>query len=98
VAHAVLDGESLAGILSDHDVLAAGRDWLDDAAHSDRTPLAVADAMSRRVFTVDPEHEAHRAAHTLWRRRVGALPVMRGHELVGMLAVTDFLYWILARP
>jgi acetoin utilization protein AcuB len=94
----VLDGEALLGILSDHDVLAAGREWLEDAARADGTALAVADAMSKRVFTIDPEHEAHLAAHTLSRRRVGALPVMRGREIVGMLAVTDFLYWILARP
>jgi CBS domain-containing membrane protein len=94
---AVMTGELLAGILSDRDVLAAGRAWLDEAGHgAEHRALLVADAMSTRVATIEPEAEAADAAHILLRRRVGALPVRRERRLVGMLTVSDFLYWILS--
>ena len=59
--------------------------------------MIVADAMSRHVSTIDAESPALEAARTLLRRRFGALPVLRSNELRGMLTVSDFLYWILAR-
>jgi CBS domain-containing protein len=93
----VLRDDSIVGLLSDRDLLAAGRDWLHAEASPRQRAILVADAMSRRVVTVAADDPARDAAHTLLRRRVGALPVLRGRELRGMLTVSDFLYWILAR-
>lgn len=93
----VIREESIVGLLSDRDLLAAGRDWLGDDASARQRVILVADAMSRRVATVAPDAPALDAARTLLRRRFGALPVVRGRELRGMLTVSDFLYWILAR-
>jgi CBS domain-containing protein len=59
--------------------------------------MLVADAMSLRVSTIDAERPATEAASTLLRRRIGALPVLRGGALRGIITVSDFLYWILGR-
>jgi len=40
---------------------------------------------------------AAEAASLLWRRCVGAVPVTRHGALVGILTVSDFLYWIVSR-
>jgi CBS domain-containing membrane protein len=93
----VMREDAIVGLLSDRDVLAAGREWLGDDAALGRQVMLVADAMSRRVSTVEMEHPAVGAGRTLLRRRIGALPVLRGGELRGILTVSDFLYWILAR-
>lgn len=93
----VLQEDSIVGLLSDRDLLAAGREWLRDDASADQRVILVADAMSKRVATVNPDVPAVDAARTLLRRRFGALPVLRGRELRGILTVSDFLYWILAR-
>ena len=93
----VMRGEEIVGILSDRDVLAAGRQWLGNDSELGRRVMVVADAMSTRVSTITVDRPATEAAKTLLRRRVGALPVLRGRELRGMLAVSDFMYWILAR-
>lgn len=95
---AVVAGEQLVGILSDRNLLAAGRAWLDDPGRTAANgAVLVADAMTERVVTVSPDHEAADAAHTMLRLRLSALPVMRGRQLVGMLEVADFLYWSRSR-
>lgn len=93
----VMRGNTIAGILSDRDLLAAGRQWLGNAAAAGRRVMLVADAMSTRVSTIDGDSRALEGARTLLRRRIGALPVLHGGELRGMLTVTDFLYWIVAQ-
>jgi CBS domain-containing protein len=94
----VLSSGDVVGILSDRDVLAAGREWLDEAAAGDGHPLLAADAMSTRLSTTLAERPAAEAARVLLRRRVGALPVLRSRALIGIITVSDFLYWILSRP
>jgi CBS domain-containing protein len=90
----VLDGETIVGILCDRDVLAVGKRWLRSPAGE--SGILVADAMSPRVVTVQAERPALDAARLLLRRRLGALPVLRGTELGGILTVHDFIYWILS--
>ena len=91
----VLAGGAVVGMLSDRDVLAAGKEALREQTL--QPPMLVSDAMSTRVSTLDADRPATDAATILLRRRVGALPVLRGHELVGIVTVADFMYWILAR-
>jgi acetoin utilization protein AcuB len=93
----VLRDDVIIGVLSDRDVLAAGRDWVREPGELGRHVLVVADAMSVRLSTIGTDEPAVDAAQLLLRRRVGALPVLRGRELRGMLTVSDFLYFILAR-
>lgn len=91
----VVSDDQIIGMLSDRDVLAAGHEWLRD--DQDAPAILVADAMSTRVSTIHPDRAASEAAARLLRHRFGALPVVRGHELRGILTVSDFMYWILAR-
>lgn len=93
----VMTENAIVGLLSNRDILAAGREWLGDDAELGRGVMPVADAMSRRVSTIGTDCPAIEAGKTLLRRRVGALPVLRGSELRGMLTVSDFMYWILAQ-
>jgi CBS domain-containing protein len=93
----VMQADSIVGLLSDRDLLAAGREWIGENAALARRVMLVADAMSTRLSTIAVDGSALEAARTLLRRRVGALPVLHGTELRGMLTVSDFLHWILAR-
>jgi CBS domain-containing protein len=93
----VLQSGQLVGILSDRDVLVAGRTWLSTVSSLPEPEgglLRVADAMSHPVVTVEPEFAALDAALILEQRRFGALPVMHGEMLVGMIAVADLLHCI----
>ncbi len=91
----VVANGDVVGILSDRDVLAAGRAAL--RPQTLHPAMVVADAMSTRLSTIEADRPATEAAATLLRRRVGALPVLRGRELVGIVTVADFMYWILSR-
>ncbi|HEX9102987.1 MAG TPA: CBS domain-containing protein, partial [Polyangia bacterium] len=89
------DDGNVIGVLSDRDVLAAGREALREQTL--QPPMVVADAMSTRLSTIEADRPATEAAAILLRRRVGALAVMRKSELRGIITVSDFMYWILAR-
>ena len=91
----VLDHEDLVGIISDRDLksvlpspvtkLAATA----TPAHSDG--LTAGDIMTKRVITVEPMVSVEDAARLLMEERIGALPVMDGGALVGIVTETDVL-------
>ena len=91
----VLDHEDLVGIISDRDLksvlpspvtkLAATA----TPAHSDG--LTAGDIMTKRVITVEPMVSVEDAARLLVEKRIGALPVMDGGTLVGIVTETDVL-------
>jgi len=91
----VLDHEDLVGIISDRDLksvlpspvtkLAATA----TPAHSDG--LTAGDIMTKRVITVEPMVSVEDAARMLMEERIGALPVMDGGALVGIVTETDVL-------
>ncbi len=91
----VVDGARVVGLLSRRDLLAAIGDRA--PAHLPR-PLTVAEVMSAPAITVDADRRALEAGELLCRRRLGALPVTRAGRLVGMVAVTDFLYYLASLP
>lgn len=83
----VMHGEHLVGILSERDVLAAraraeGRGWWD-------TP--VASAMHSPAQTAGPDDSLTEAAGRMAFAKLGALPIVDGGKLVGMVTVTDIL-------
>jgi len=92
----VLEGEVLAGILSDRDIRLAMPSPLtvadaDRAAFLERTP--VSQVMTREVITAGPLDTLEDAAGQLCRHRIGALPVVDAHgRLLGMLSETDVLH------
>ena len=53
--------------------------------------IAVEEAMTRRVITVQEDCPLEEAARILVEYKVGSLPVMRGDQLVGMVTEIDIL-------
>jgi acetoin utilization protein AcuB len=53
--------------------------------------LTVGQVMKRSVIVVDPDREAADAAVLMVAEKIGALPVIYGGELVGIVTETDFL-------
>jgi len=53
--------------------------------------LTVRDIMTRAVVIVDPKRSAAEAAHIMLTHKIGALPVIEGERLVGIITESDFL-------
>lgn len=91
----VVEEDRLVGILTDRDVkMALGPDarGLDiDAIDPRQLEGSVEWFMTLSAHTVPAGATAAEAAHTLLDLRVGALPVVDGEQLVGILSVTDLL-------
>lgn len=47
--------------------------------------------MRRGVVTIEPGEDAAKAARMMARKKIGALPVVRGDKLVGIITSTDIL-------
>jgi CBS domain-containing protein len=47
--------------------------------------------MRRPVFVLSPDTSLRRAARLFRERRFGAMPVLEGRELVGIVSVVDVL-------
>ncbi len=77
----VADGR-LVGILSDRDLRAAHGE-----GRRDDTP--VADLMSTDVVTLGPDAPLSEAARLMAEGKLGALPVVEGERLLGILTLTD---------
>lgn len=53
--------------------------------------LTVREVMTASVIVVEPDRDAHAAAALLISEKIGALPVVDGDRLVGIVTETDFL-------
>ena len=53
--------------------------------------LTVGEVMTKSVIVVDPERDAREAAAILLSEKIGALPVLDGETLIGIVTETDFL-------
>ena len=78
----VLSGGKLAGIITD-------RDLRRHEGYLDHTEVRL--AMTTEVATVAPASPIHEAAKTLLERKIGALPVVEGERLVGIVSISDVL-------
>ena len=54
-------------------------------------PRKVRHIMRRGVLTIQPSDTAAKAAGLMGRRKIGALPVVKGSKLVGIITATDIL-------
>jgi CBS domain-containing protein len=93
----VVAADEIVGMLSDRDVrrgLArlAREDRGIEARGERRVPtLKVLQVMSKPCMTVEAHCSLHSAAHTMLECRIGALPVVEGNQLLGILTQTDLL-------
>ena len=81
----VQDGELLAGIITERDVLRAVANGID--ADGD----AVSEHMSPEVVTAGPDWDVGEAAAAMMKHRVRHLVVYEGGQLLGVLSVRDVL-------
>ena len=51
--------------------------------------MAIEEAMTRRVITVQEDYPLEEAARMLIDNKIGSLPVMRGDQLVGIVTESD---------
>lgn len=53
--------------------------------------LSVGEVMTRAVVTVGPQHDAREAARIILDHKIGALPVLDGRQLVGIMTESDIV-------
>jgi acetoin utilization protein AcuB len=53
--------------------------------------LTVAEVMTKSVIVIDPARDAREAARIMVDHKIGALPVLDGERLVGIITETDLL-------
>lgn len=76
----VLAGDLLVGIASDRDLRQASSE-----------ALRLREIMSQPVFVLSPDTSIRQAARLFRERRIGAMPVLEGRQLVGIVSVVDVL-------
>lgn len=92
----VVDGK-LVGIVTDRDLRDAFPSVLDhrrrrsSPANPSPDDVAVETVMTRKVLTLSPDDTVAEAARVMRKGRVGALPVVEGRKLVGLLTRSDLL-------
>lgn len=97
----VLANGKLVGILTDRDLRDAFPSVVEQVEHPSRAhrqteALRVEDVMTANVLTIGEDEPIERAAGIMRRERVGALPVVRGEQVVGILTRTDLLNALIA--
>lgn len=80
----VLDGERLAGILTERDVLRA-------VARGIRDDAVVGDWMTSDPETIEPDETAEHAATLMVHGGFRHLPVVEGGAVVGILSIRDLM-------
>ncbi len=92
----VTDGKArLQGIVTDRDLKEA---WASPATTLSihelsyvLQKLTVGNIMTKKVTTATPNMSIERAAHIIHDQRIGALPVLKGDKLVGIITTTDLM-------
>src|SRR5918998_6218306 len=85
----VLDGERLAGILTERDVLRA-------VARGIRDDAVVRDWMTTDPDTIDPDDSTEHAATLMMHGGYRHIPVTQGQAVVGILSIRDLMALALA--
>ncbi len=83
----VVDGKgTVAGLLTDRDLVVSG---LAEGRHPDE--CIANDILSTNVFSVAPDVDVADVARRMRDQGVRRVPVMRGHDLVGIVTLDDLL-------
>ena len=89
----VLDSKELVGIITESDLRGAfvGKAGDKSAPQLDPKKMKVRDHMTRELLTVIPETNIEDAALIIYKNKIGSLPVVVDHKLVGMVSILDLL-------
>jgi CBS domain-containing protein len=102
---AVVEGRRLVGIVTDRDLRDAFPSILDvlrQDLHGERKPFSSADkvsvemVMTANPLTLHPDARLVEAVRLLRRERIGGVPIVEDHRLVGILTRSDLLEAFLA--
>lgn len=88
----VMDGDAVAGIFSERDVIRLLSERGDGAL-----AMPVADAMTAPAITVAPGDSVIGALSLMTRRRIRHLPVVEGVRLVGLVSIGDLVKYRIDR-
>jgi acetoin utilization protein AcuB len=81
----------LVGMLSDRDLPSVAGPGAAGRADDARLRVTVALVMTRPPVTIEPDADLRTAASLMQERRIGALPVLDGDRLVGIVTECDVL-------
>ncbi|GAA5315627.1 MAG: hypothetical protein AseanaTS_08320 [Candidatus Pelagadaptatus aseana] len=91
----VLDGQGrLLGLVSDRDALQASSSLLlpdTELLNGKSDRLTVGDVMSHKVLTATADTYLRTLAEVMLDHRVGAMPIMAGEQLIGIVTRSDIL-------
>lgn len=89
----VVEGEKLAGIITDTNIRNAviNNKKDNEPDHQTLSGIKVGDVMKTRLVSVTPEDVLEDALLILSEKRFGALPVVKGEKLVGIITKADIL-------
>lgn len=91
----VLDEGRVVGVVSQRDLfrsaLAAALGYGEHAQKKVLRTIKVKEVMSEPAITVSPEATAKDATRLMLEHKIGCLPVVEGHRLVGIVTETDIL-------
>lgn len=92
----VLDQERLVGMVTDRDVrLAMNSPFIDELIGLKViSKLTASNCMTPAPMSVTADSSAYKTAAILKQYKFGALPVVEGERLVGIITVTDFLTYV----
>jgi len=91
----IVEGERLVGIISQRDLFRAslasvmGYDYA--ATRDHLKSVSIKEAMVSDVITVEPETGIQQAGRIMLEKKIGCLPVVEDHRLVGLVTETDVL-------
>jgi len=85
------DNDSLVGLVTHRDVLAATESSLLVETHINAEEVKVADFMIRDVYAVHPGTNLRKAAMYIRSQRYGCLPVVEDDKLIGIITDSDFV-------
>lgn len=95
----VVDDDHLVGIVTDRDIRDAYPTsmMINRAKEIDRfaAKITVEEVMTHDIFVVRPDTALKTAVGLLRRHRIGALPVVQNKHLVGIIARSDILDFVL---
>jgi CBS domain-containing protein len=83
----VMDGDRVAGIVTERDLVNLVADGMDPSS------TKVGDRMSTNLDTVEPRTDIAEAAEHMARLRIRHLPVVDGGMLAGIISIRDLTNW-----
>ena len=91
----VVDEGKVVGIVSQRDLYKASlgsvMKYGEKAQRSFLEGIAVKEVMCEPVITIAPHASVQEAARIMIEKKIGCLPVLEGHTLVGIVTETDML-------